>query len=133
MSAQIDVTETDIDKVLRGFLLLVLPTGVPIVKGQINRVAEPKSPDFVIFWPTRRSRIETNVDDYVDVRFHGSIAGTTLTVTDITFGTIETPRQLFGVDVDAGTLITEQLSGAAGDIGTYKVSVAQTIDSQVLA
>ena len=50
-------TQSQIMQALRSFLLGVLPTGVPVVLGQINRVAEPKGSDFVVMTPIRQVRL----------------------------------------------------------------------------
>jgi hypothetical protein len=41
--------------------------GVPVVAGQVNRVAEPQQGDFVTMTTLRRVRLETNIDTYADV------------------------------------------------------------------
>lgn len=66
MSATLSLTESQTLIALRAFLLDVLPSGVSVVKGQVNRVAEPAGSDFVVMTPILRSRIETNVTSYLD-------------------------------------------------------------------
>lgn len=66
MSATLSLTESQTFIALRAFLLDVLPSGVQVLQGQTNRVAEPSASDFVIMTPTIRERIETNVVSYVD-------------------------------------------------------------------
>ncbi len=46
----------------------VLPSGVEVVLGQVNRVPEPPVPDMVVYWPLRRIRLalNTNVVDTVN-------------------------------------------------------------------
>lgn len=65
-AATISFTETNVFAALRAFLIGVLPSGVEVIRGQINRVAEPKGSDFVLMTQTGRERIETNVETYVD-------------------------------------------------------------------
>lgn len=125
-------TQSNIQVVLRSFLLSILPAGVEVVQGQDNRVPEPKSPDFVVMWPLRRERIETNIDQYIDTRFVGEIAGTTLTVSSLTYGALEVGRTVFGVGVASGTKITAFLSGTGAE-GTYEVNNSQTVTSEVMA
>lgn len=72
MPLSISPTETDIETSLRTFLLSVLPTGVEVVLGQVNRVPEPAVSDFVIMWPVSRERLETNLDIYHDVPLAGN-------------------------------------------------------------
>lgn len=58
------VTDEAIRTALRTFLLAVLPAGVEVVRGQVNRVASPASADFAVFWPTSRPRLSTNVESW---------------------------------------------------------------------
>src|ERR1019366_8625599 len=46
---------------LGDFLAQVLPSGVEIITGQVNRVPEPKSPDFVTMWATGRMQLSTTI------------------------------------------------------------------------
>jgi hypothetical protein len=57
--------------------------------------------------------------------FVGSIAGTTLTVTSVTTGTVHVGHILSGTGVSVGTKITGYLTGSGG-VGTYTVSISQT-------
>lgn len=61
----------------------------------------------------------------------GSIAGTTLTVTAVTSGTIQIGETLSGSGVTAGTTVTGYITGAGGT-GTYTVSVSQTAASTTI-
>lgn len=105
----------------------LLATGVEIIQGQISRVPEPVTENFVVMTASRRSRIETNVDDYSDVVFVGSIAGTTMTVTGITRGALTIGALVFGVALLSGTKILSQSSGTPGGLGTYFLNTSQTI------
>lgn len=59
-----------------------------------------------------------------------SIAGTTMTVTAIGAGTVLGAGQsLAGTGVDPATTIVGQLTGTAGGVGTYQVSISQTVAS----
>jgi len=62
----LSLTESQTLAALRSFLLAVLPAGVEVVKGQVNRVAEPKGSDFVVMTSTLRERLSTNIDTYTD-------------------------------------------------------------------
>ena len=73
----------------RSFLLGILPSGTDVQLGQENRVPEPSAPDFVIYWPTLRGRIETNVDQFVDCRFQATITNATMNVTAVSYGKIQ--------------------------------------------
>jgi hypothetical protein len=108
-------------------------TGVSIVAGQQNRVAEPNNPFFIVMTAIGFERLETNIDTPVDVKFTGSIAGSVMTVSAIALGAIIPGTTLFGVNVAFGTFIVGQLTGLPGAAGTYAVSKSQTLTSQVLA
>ena len=118
---------------LRLFLVAILPAGTPAYKTQVNRVPEPGDSNFVMYTPAFRKRLSTNLDTYDDCQFTGSIALTVLTVTAVAFGTIATDRALFGVGVADLTRITSQLTGTPGGIGTYRVSISQTVASEKMA
>lgn len=60
----LSITEDAILTALRAFLLAVLPAGVEVIQGQVNRVPEPTSPDFVMMIPTNRTRLSANVDTW---------------------------------------------------------------------
>lgn len=51
---------------LRSFLLEIVPAGVEVVRGELNRVAEPRVADFIVVTPLFRERLRTNVDTYTD-------------------------------------------------------------------
>jgi len=59
-----------------------------------------------------------------------SIAGTTMTVSAVTSGTLAVGQTLEGANVTNGTIIVEQLTGSPpGGTGTYEVSASQTAGS----
>jgi hypothetical protein len=58
--------------------------------------------------------------------FTGSISGTTLTVTNVTSGSISVNATISGSGVTTGTFITGQLTGS-GYAGTYTVNNPQTV------
>ena len=39
----------------------------PIIRGQVNRVPEPKNNDFIVIWPILRERLDFNVDSWAFV------------------------------------------------------------------
>jgi len=110
-----------------------MATGVSVVAGQANRVPEPNNPWFVVMTPILTKRLSTNLVTSGDVKFTGSIAGTTLTVSAVGHGVIDAGSQLFGVNVVSPTQILRQLTGAAGGPGTYQISTTQTLSSQTLS
>ena len=69
---------------------------------------------------------------YEYVAFTGSIAGTTLTVTDVTYGTLEVGQTIYAYyaspGIIAGTTITAFGTGTGG-VGTYTVSISQVVPS----
>ncbi len=58
------LTDDAIITALRAFLLAVLPDGVEVVLGQVNRVPEPTSLDHVIITPARREQLSTTTHSY---------------------------------------------------------------------
>lgn len=63
--------------------------------------------------------------------FTGSISGTTLTVTGVTCGNILVGDSITGLGVTALTYVTAILTGTGG-IGTYTVSISQTVGSTTI-
>lgn len=63
--------------------------------------------------------------------FTASITGTTMTVSVVSAGTIAVGQVITGTGVTAGTVITALGTGAGG-IGTYTVSVSQTVASTAI-
>jgi hypothetical protein len=64
--------------------------------------------------------------------FTGSIAGTTLTVTGTSTGTVQVGQVLSGTGITAGTYITALGTGTGG-AGTYTVSTSQTVASTTIS
>jgi len=126
-------TQSQIQTALRSFLLSVLPSGVEVLEGQDNRVPEPSATDFVVMTAIQRPRLATNIDSAADVAFVGSIAGTTLTVSSVTLGSLTAGATLFGPGVASGSLVGVQQSGTPGGVGTYLVSPSQTVSSETLS
>jgi hypothetical protein len=63
--------------------------------------------------------------------FTGSISGTTLTVTQVSSGTIAAGQALFGVGVTSESVITALGTGTGGT-GTYTVNLSQTVTARGL-
>lgn len=110
-----------------------MATGVSVVAGLPNRTPEPNNPWFVVITPMSWRRLGTNQDTEGDVRFTGSIAGTTMTVSAVQIGKLITGAQVLGPGVAANTTILAQLTGPAGGAGTYQVSTTQTVAPQTLS
>lgn len=66
MSATLSQTDAQVLTALRGFVLSILPAGTECVLGQINRVPEPMSANFVVLTPIMRKRLETTTNVYTD-------------------------------------------------------------------
>ena len=131
----ISPTQSNVQAALKSFLVAVLPSGTRVVSGQQNRVPEPSDDDFVVMTTTLIQRLETNIDDYTDAVFTGSIAGTLLTITAVDpdfIGKIGIGSVIFGVGVTANTTVTALGTGTGG-LGTYTVNNAQTVSSEKLS
>ena len=119
MTATINTTASTVFTALRTFLIDILPEGVEVVKGLINRVSAPLSENYVVLWPLSQQRISTNETDVIDCKFKGVISGRTLTVTDLYYGTILIGAEIFGAM--AGTKIL------SGTYPTFTVDKSQTL------
>ena len=62
----------------------------------------------------------------------GSIAGSILTITAVSSGALAVGSILSGSGVSPGTAISAQLTGSAGGIGTYTLSISQTVASTTI-
>lgn len=125
-------SDTGVFTALGTFLVSILPAGVPVIKGQVNRTPEPRQGDHVVMWELRRERIELNVDSYADVVFTGSIAAALMTVTSVEVGAIEIGATISGIAVTPATILT-QASGPSGGTGTYTISQPQTVTSRTIS
>jgi hypothetical protein len=127
-------TQSEVLAVLRTFLLNILPSGVPVVLAQVNRVPEVKAADFVLMTPLRQRRLATNFDDTADCAFTASVSDTIMTVSDVSLGVILEDATLLGANLTGPPVIVEQTSGPTGGVGTYVLSVTQgTVSSQQMA
>lgn len=136
MSFGVTPSERQIWISLRAALLNILPDGTPVRQGQVNRVPEPSQSDFVVFWPINKTRLTTNMDEFIDAVFTGSIAATVMTITakDAHYsGYLEAGSGVFGTGVTTGTKVVAQLSGTPGGIGTYTITPSQTVASRTLS
>lgn len=84
MPSVIGLTETGIFTALvaaLGTFGLVNGAGfpIPIIRGQVNRVPEPQSPDYLIMWPLLRTRLATNEDTYYDPTGHPELSTGSIT------------------------------------------------------
>jgi hypothetical protein len=127
MPALIDLTDTAILTAVRNMLLQVVPSGVEVLRAQVNRVAEPNGADFIMMTPLRRERLSTNIDQDQDIIITAGIAGTLMTVTAINVGTLSPGQTLFGPELEPATVILAQIGGMFGGVGAYTVSRTQTV------
>ena len=101
----------------------------------INQTAASKGnfPQNVAFNATATKQYKAGVD-YATATFTGYTSGTTLTVTAIASGSISPSDILNGTGVTPGTAIYAQLTatGPYGGIGTYQLSISQTVASEAL-
>jgi hypothetical protein len=137
-ASPLSITETQVftalKAVLTNFSLASSDPKCPvqIVRGQVNRVTEPKVPDFVVMWPTLRHRLAMNIDDYFDNRFTGSISDDCLTVSTVIEGAVTPGLTLYGAGIAAGCLVLHQTSGSPGGAGAYRVSTTcNTVDGTI--
>lgn len=130
VSPILSLTEQQALIALRSFLLSSVRAGTEIVLGQVNQVPEPRSQNFVVFWPLRYERLGTNETTYTDAAVVGSVSGSVLTVTQVDNGAIQAGMVLLGTGLStvlADTVVSGQLTGSVGGTGTYTVSKSQTV------
>lgn len=118
MSLTVTPTEMQVRTALRAFLVSVLPAGVDVVLGQMNRTPEPRSANssYGVIWPLRRRRLATNLHSFQDCHFPGSIAGTVMTAGTVVGLPLAAGRQVFGPGVAPNTVITGG-SGTSWQVG----------------
>jgi len=63
--------------------------------------------------------------------FTASISGTTLTVTNVSSGTITANQALTGIGITAETVITS-LGTGTGNVGTYNLNLSQTVAAETM-
>lgn len=66
MTVTVSITETAILRAVGDFLTGILDPACQVVRGQVNRVSEPTSDNFIVMWPLSRNRLATNIDTYND-------------------------------------------------------------------
>jgi hypothetical protein len=108
-------------------LLQVVPSGVEVLRAQVNRVAEPNGLDFIMMTPLRRERLSTNIDQDQDIIIEAEIDGTLMIVSTLNVGSLSPGQMLFSPDLVAGTIIVAQTGGSLGGVGTYTVTPSQTV------
>lgn len=105
---------------------------VPVEQGAINAIRTAGNTNYIMaqFGPSYSA-----CSDVVSAFFHGTVSGTTLTVTTLDGGfsggngSISVRAGVSGASIPANTTILSQLSGTTGGIGTYQLSSSATISS----
>lgn len=60
------LTEAAALNALRAVLIGIMPAGLEILRSEVNRVAEPLGPDFIMLTPILRSRLTMTVSSWTD-------------------------------------------------------------------
>lgn len=128
MSLTISLSEKQTLSVLRSFLLYILPAGIEVIRGQVNRVSEPDVSDFVVMTPIMRERLSTNQIEYNDASLTGEINGNVMTITTVAFGHVVIGAPVFGANIPSGVYVMEYGTGTGG-VGTYIISQSLTVAS----
>ena len=112
----------------------VMYGGVSVVRGQDNRVPEPLDGDFVVMTPITSKRLSWNDVNFSDGVFTGSTSGGVLTVSAVARGSLVPGMLVLDKTsaLAALTVLGNQLTGTTGDAGTYVISPAQTVASEVM-
>jgi hypothetical protein len=126
------ITQDQVNTALGTVLTTILPAGVKIIVGQVNRAASPEG-DYVVMWPLRRPRLATNLETPNDTKFTASIAGTVMTVSALLAGHIGVGNQVFGVNVADSTVVVSQTSGPTGGAGVYVVTPSQAVGAETMS
>lgn len=119
-------------------MLSAVLSNTDVIKAQINRVAEPAAPDFVLMTPLRQERLATNETNYYDniltgaiepetFEAVGSIARSILTVTELVSGAIIIGSAISGANIPSNAMVLSQISGDAGGVGVYAVNVTPNL------
>lgn len=129
---QPSIVEAQVFTALGNLLLAILPAGVTVAQGQVNRVSSPLG-DFIEMWPLTRPRLATNLEIPVDTQFTASITNAVMTVTAIQAGSIDPTNSIFGVGLASGTVVEAQQNGTPGGVGVYLVTPNQNVSSQSMS
>ena len=91
----------------------------PVIAGQVQYTIGP----------------DPSTQNFIGASFTGSISGNVLTVTGINSGAVAQGQTLSGTGIQAGTKITQFLTGAGGnvnEVGTYQVNINQSVASTTI-
>jgi subtilase family serine protease len=86
-----------------------------------------------LYYTTLYNESVANGGSLTEAAWTGSIAGTALTVTAVSGGTVYDGLTLVGKGITAATTITSFTSGTAGGVGKYVVSKSQTVASEAMS
>jgi hypothetical protein len=111
-------------------------TGNTLYPSQVGYEYLNLSQDTILQWPINGNDVNANVAaNIIDVStssgpaaFTGYISGVTLTVTAVSSGYIATGVKILGTNIATGTYVTAYNTGTGG-VGTYTVSISQTVGS----
>jgi hypothetical protein len=121
---------------LQNFPLLYVYGAPKVVRGQVNRVAEPRPGDFIIVQQLRQPRIATNYTTYGDNIIVASIEGNVLTISAMTHAASSLLPGMLILDVGGplanGTTLGLQLTGTPNGIGTYNVYPPQSVPQETM-
>jgi len=121
--------------VVGSYVYVLTSTLTPTMVGQLNTNAGRVSitdNGVNVYIVDGVNRYTWRISNPSSAYFVGSVSSTTLTVTQVKNGTIGANQSLLGVGVTAETVITGQLSGTTGGVGTYSINLSQTETSEVL-
>ena len=112
-------------------------TGQTISPSQVGYENLTISTDTVLQWPIN-GNTDSVVANIIEVTatsgagsYTGSISGATLTISAVSSGTLQVGQVISGAGISVGTTITALGSGAGG-VGTYTVSISQTVSSTTI-
>jgi hypothetical protein len=111
-----------------------VPSATEVIQAENNRVPEPANADFIVMTPLLLERLDTNETDFTDGVMTGAIALTVLTISHVTRGALAVGNLVADTtgDIAANTIIVAQLTGTPGGVGTYTVSISQTVASETM-
>ncbi len=93
------------------------------------------TPNTYGYWATKNGQTDIaqmgGVVGQGSASFTASTAGTVLTVTAVASGALQVGQTISGTGVTAGTTITSYGTGTGG-VGTYNISVSQTVASEAM-
>jgi hypothetical protein len=112
-------------------------TGQTVNPSQVGYESLTISTDTFLEWPIN-GNVTDVVANIIEVTatagagsYTGSISGTTLTITAVSSGSLQVGQVIAGTGIAVGTYITALGTGSGG-VGTYTVSISQTVSSTTI-